>query len=66
MLFKNSFALSSNKLNLSFVKVVHIYKYLKKKSAIPGTFLRNLSKNFFFKKILKKNFKKISIFCRSF
>ena len=66
MLFKNSYAISSNKLNLSLVKIIHVYKYLSNKSAIPGSFLRNLSKNFFFKKSLRKNFKKIAIFCRSF
>ena len=47
------------------VKIIHIYGNSFNKLAYIGFFIRSFFKNFFFKNIIRKKFKKISIFIRS-
>lgn len=58
MLFKNTICLVSNKIEIFFIKIIHLYNLVKNKGGKVSHFIRIILKNFFFKDSLKKKLKK--------
>ena len=58
MVYKNSMIIASNKLNLTTIKIIHLYQNIKNKSLRVGFFSKIVAKNFFFKLIWRKKLKK--------
>ena len=65
MIFKNTTCSISNKIELFFLKVIHLYNLVKQKGARVSHFIRTVLKNFFFKEVLYKKMKKKSFFLLS-
>ena len=66
MIFKNSWVIPSNKLDVITIKVIHLYNNLMKRGANVGYFVRIVAKRFFFKLAWKKKLKKrgFVLFCK--
>ena len=62
MLFKNTTCSLSNKIELFFLKIIHLYNLVKFRGASVSHFIRTVLKNFFFKDILQKKLKKKVLF----
>ena len=58
MLFKNTICSISNKIEIFFVKIIHLYNLVKYRGATTAHFIRIVLKNFFFKDAWKKKLKK--------
>jgi len=65
MVYKNTYLIPSNKINIFIIKVIHLYSSFYKKCLKVGFFFKGVCKNIFFKDIFKKKFKKNNIFIRS-
>ena len=58
MLFKDTTCSVSNKIELFFIKIIHLYNLVKFRGAKVAHFIRTVLKNFFFKETLHKKMKK--------
>jgi ribosomal protein L14 len=58
MIYKDSVILPTNKLNLLYIKVIHLYHNIRCNSLKVGFFCKIVAKNFFFKLVWRKKLKK--------
>jgi len=58
MIYKNTWVIPSNKLDIIYIKVIHLYNKVNRYCSKIGYFIRILAKRFFFKMVWRKKLKK--------
>lgn len=60
MIYKNTWLIPNNKIDVTFIKTIHLYNKLKSRGSKISFFIKIVAKNFFFKTIWRKKLKKVA------